>query len=81
MLTKLQGLDIGTVAVVVALVAAASTATAFYFRLRGNVIALQKQLERLEEHPMLVFYKNWLTSRGTAAFFDDILKSREDENE
>jgi hypothetical protein len=54
-LTKLQGLDIETIAEVIALVAAASTATAFYFKLRGKVVVLEKQLERLEKHPVLVF--------------------------
>jgi hypothetical protein len=47
-LTRLQRLDIETIAVVVALIAAACTATAFYVGLRGKVTALEKQLQRLD---------------------------------
>jgi hypothetical protein len=77
-LTRLQRLDIETIAVVVALIAAASTATAFYVGLRGKVTALEKQLQRLEKHSLLVFYDKWIATKGTAAFFDDTLKSREE---
>ena len=54
------------------------TATAFYVGLRGKVTALEKQLQRLEKHSLLVFYDKWITTKGTAAFFDDTLKSREE---
>jgi hypothetical protein len=81
-LRELQGPDAGTVEIVIALVGAASVAITFYHRLRSKVITLERQLKELQDHPLLALHKKWeSTPRGIAAFYDDVLRSRETQEE
>lgn len=69
------------VVTILAIITPIGIAIAFIVNLRNKVNELQRELNRLKVHPLLVLFKSWENNKGAVDFLNNMLKSREVEKE